>query len=200
VRTKSLVILLVAAVGALALSGCKASVSVSTSSGPKTYTNHQYGFSMTYDSMFRQGSPAAASGAGGSSVFDVGFANPDGAKVNGKYVDSLEIAVYKLLRVVQPREVTSAKVKQEFDGVVTQMMGGLSSAAILEPLTATEVNGTPGFAFSYTFSDGDTTLKAVTYFLIKGQYEYQITAQATTTHWDGVKSKLQSAVASFKVS
>ncbi len=41
-------------------------------------------------------------------------------------------------------------------------------------------------------------MTAVTFFLVKGKYEYQITAQATTENWDSLKVKLEASAKSFK--
>ena len=39
----------------------------------------------------------------------------------------------------------------------------------------------------------------MTFFLFSGQYEYQITAQATTEDWATLKEPLEAAVQSFTV-
>ena len=57
----------------------------------------------------------------------------------------------------------------------------------------------PGFAIKYTYTESDTALTAVAFFLISGKYEYQITAQATTADWDSIKGELEAAVKSFTV-
>ena len=171
--------------------------STATSGGTTTYTNDQYGFSITYDTMFTQGEPVAGTGAGGSSVLDVVFADKDGPVVSDRYVDAIQVSVYELARDVKPKEVP--KLKSEVQGIIDQMMSSISSAKVVEPLQEAEVNGLPGFAFKYTYAEGDTELTAVSFFLFEGKNEYQITCQSTSENWDGLKSKFDAAVGSFTV-
>ena len=88
----------------LALAGCSASVSTGDSSSPstsdggtttstKTYTNDQYGFSITYADKLTQGEPVAGTGAGGSSVLDVVFADKDGPVVSDRYVNAVQVGL-----------------------------------------------------------------------------------------------------------
>ena len=166
-----------------------------TGGGSKTFTSDQYGFSITYDTQLTEGEPLEGSGAGGSSVFDVIFADKDGAMLDDRYVDAIQVSVYELAREVEPSELP--QLKSELDSVVEQMMGSLSEATIVEPLTEITVNDVPGFALKYTYTQDGTELTAVTYFLVKGKYEYQISAQATTENWEALKGTLEAAVNSF---
>lgn len=161
------------------------------------YTNDTYGFSLTYDRQLTEGEPVEGTGAGGSSVFDVVFADKDGAVIADRYVDALQVSVYELAREVKPSEVPG--LKKELSGVVDQLMGSLATAKVVQPLEQIEVNGVPGFAFKYTYTEDDTEMTAVTFFLFNGKYEYQITAQATTENWTQLKGKLETAVQTFAV-
>jgi hypothetical protein len=193
---------------ALALAGCSASVSTGDSSSPsssdggtttstKTYTNDKYGFSITYADKLTQGEPVAGTGAGGSSVLDVIFADKKGSLVSGRYVDIVQTSVYELARELKPSEVK--QIKTELQGIVDQLMSSLPGSTVVEKLSPVEVNGVPGFAFKYTYTDGGKDLTAVTFFLFKGKYEYQITAQAMSDQWDAIKGDLEAAVQSFTV-
>jgi hypothetical protein len=191
---------------ALVLAGCSASVSTGDDSSPSgggtttattTYSNDQYGFSITYSDQFTQGEPVEGTGAGGSSVFDVVFADKKGPVVSDRYVNAIQVAVYELARSVKPSEVP--KLKTELQSIVDQMMASLPTSKIVEKLSPVKVNGVPGFALKYTYTEGDTDLTAVTFFLVKGKYEYQITAQATTADWPSIKGALETAVKSFTV-
>jgi hypothetical protein len=188
------------AVAALVVAGCSGSGgsgsgATSSSGSTATYTNDQYGFTMTYDGQFSTGEPVDSASAGGSSVFDIVFADKNGTVVSDKYVDALQVSVYELAREVKPAEVP--KLKAEVQGVVDQLMAAATSATVVQPLEAVTVNGVPGFRMTYTYTEGGTELTAMTYFLFKGKYEYQITAQATSASWDTVNSKLEAAVQSF---
>jgi hypothetical protein len=207
-RTRSLIALgLALAALTLALAGCSGSGGGGDDSSPssdggtttstKTYTNDQYGFSITYSDQFTQGEPVAGTGAGGSSVFDVVFADKDGPVVADRYVDAVQVSVYELAREVEASDVP--ELKPELQGIVDQMMSSMPGAEVVEELTETEVNGIPGFALKYTYTEEDTPITAVTFFLFSGQYEYQITAQATTEDWATMKEPLEAAVQSFTV-
>ena len=190
----------------LAVAGCSASVSTGDSSSPagndggtttstKTYTNDQYGFTITYAETLTRGEPVAGTGAGGSSVLDVVFADKSGPVVSNRYVNAVQTSVYELARELKPTEVK--QVKTELQGIVDQLMGSLPSATVVQKLSPVKVNGIPGFAFKYTYTEEGKDLTAVTFFLFQGKYEYQITAQATTDRWDAMKGDLEAAVQSF---
>ena len=197
---------LAVAAAALALTACSASVSTGdessspsadggTTTATKTYTNDQYGFSITYADRFTQGEPTEGTGAGGSSVLDVAFADKDGPVISDRYVNAVQTSVYELAREIKPSEVT--QIKSELQGVVDQLMTSLPNGVVVEELSPVEVNGLPGFAFKYTYEEGGEELTAVTFFLFKGKYEYQITAQAVSADWESLKGDLESAVQSF---
>ena len=195
--TLALVLALVGLAVSVAACGSGGGDSGSSSGGTTTYTNDQYGFTMTYDSQFSEGEPVEGASAGGSPVFDVVFADKQGTIIADRYVDAVEILVYELAREVKPAEVP--KLKADVQGVVDQLMTSASSATVVQPLEGVTVNGVPGFRFKYTYTKGGTELTAVTYFLFKGKYEYEITAQTTSANWDALKGKLEAAVQSFTV-
>lgn len=201
------VLALAAVAAALALAACSGSVSVggessgspaangATTTSTKTYTNDQYGFSLSYGDRFTQGEAAEGTGAGGSSVLDVAFADKKGPVISDRYVDAVQTSVYELAREVKPSEVKQAKA--ELQGTVDQLMASLPSGKIVEKLAPVELNGVPGYAFKYTYEEGGKELTAVAFFLFKGRYEYQITAQAVSSDWETIKGELESAVKSF---
>jgi hypothetical protein len=193
---------------ALALAACSASVSTGddssspaadggTTTSTKTYTNDQYGFTITYGDRLTQGEAAESTGAGGSSVLDVAFADKDGPVISESYVNAVQTSVYELARTVKPSEVKG--VKTELQGIVDQIMASLPSSTVVEKLSPVKINGVPGYAFKYTYEEDGTELTAVTFFLFKGKYEYQLTAQAVSSDWEDIKGDLESAVQSFTV-
>jgi len=183
-----------------AAAACSASISSggsSTPGGSKTYTNDKYGFSLTYDTLFTQGESTGGTETGSGSEFDIAFADTSGTKIGGKYVDCLQVSVYKLARAVKPAEIP--KLKTEFKGLVDQMMGSLAQASVTEPLKLTQINGLPGFSFAYAYTEDSVAVTAKAYFLLKGQYEYQVTEQASQENWSKLSPLLQAAVDSFTV-
>lgn len=183
----------------LLLGACSASVGTTdkSSPGPKTYTNDQYGFTITYDGQMEQGTSTGGVGSGGSSVLDVAFADKNGPQVGGNYANGMQISVYKLVREVKPAEVP--KLKKEVSGVVKQIMASLPGARIDRSIEGVKVNGVPGFGFSYAYAQDGMSLSGASFFLFKGQYEYQITAQAAAEDWDAMKGKLEAAIQTFTV-
>lgn len=184
--------------GAVLLAGCGSSGG--GGGGMKTYANSDYKFSITYDGgKLSQGSSATTgSGAGATPVFKVGFADKSSADDQGIAVDGLLVQVYKLQREVKPEEVPG--LKSVFEGLIPQLQAGLGSGAKMGQLTSAEVNALPGFRIEYTFLGSDGTVKSITYFLIKGQYEYELTAQAREKTWPNLEAIFTSAIDSFKVS
>ena len=139
-RTRSLIALgLALAALTLALAGCSGSggggddgspsSDGGTTTSTKTYTNDQYGFSITYSDQFTQGEPVAGTGAGGSSVFDVVFADKDGPVVADRYVDAVQVSVYELAREVKASDVP--ELKSELQGIVDQMMSSMPTAEVV---------------------------------------------------------------------
>ncbi len=202
-----LVLALAVAAAALVLTACSASVGTGDSGSPaagggtttstKTYTNDQYGFTITYADKFTQGEAAAGTGRGGSSVLDVAFADKNGPVVSDRYVNAVQTSVYELARSIKPAEVK--QIKGELQNIVDQLMASLPGSTVVEKLSPVTVNGVPGFAFKYTYTESGKEMTAATFFLFKGKYEYQITAQAVTADWDSLKGDLESAVQSFAV-
>jgi hypothetical protein len=186
----------------LMAAGCSASVSTGgtpspSSSAGKTYTNSQYHFSITPDPVFTQGKATDTTSSGSSAVFNIAFADAKGTKVGGSYVDGVQVSVYKLTRVIKPSEIP--KLKKQFSGVVGQLMTGLKSGKIAQPLRLAQINGVPGFRLAYVYKQETTDIAAITYFLIKDQYEYQVTGQASKQNWKVLRPKLESTVKSFTV-
>jgi hypothetical protein len=198
---------LAVAVAVLVLAACGGSVSIGgsspsstdggTTTSTKTYTNDQYGFAITYSDRFTQGTAAEGTGKGGSSVLDVAFADKNGPVVSDRYVNAVQTSVYQLARSLKPAEVK--QIKGELQNIVDQLMASLPGSTVVEKLSPVTVNGVPGFAFKYTYTEGGKEMTAATFFLFKGQYEYQITAQAMTSDWDSLTGQLESAVQSFTV-
>lgn len=153
------------------------------------------GLALTGAGCSGSGGSDTGAGAGGSSVFDVVFADKDGTTISDRYVDAIPVSVYELAREVKPAEVP--KLKSELQTVIDQLMSSTTSAKIAEPLEEVTVNGVPGFGFKYTYTEGGTELTAVAFFLFKGKYEYEITAQTTSDNWDALKGKLEAATQTF---
>jgi hypothetical protein len=193
-----LVLALAAAAATLALTACGGSVSDGgTTTSTKTYTNDQYGFSITYGDTFTQGTAAEGTGKGGDSVLDIAFGDKGGPVVSDRYVNAVQVSVYELARSVKPAEVE--QIEGELQNIVDQLIASLPGSTVVEQLSPITINGVPGFAFKYTYTEGGKEMTAATFFLFKDNHEYQITAQAVTSDWDSLKGELERAVQSFTV-
>ena len=114
----------------------------------------------------------------------VALVDLDGTVIGDLTVDGLSVSVYDLGAEFTPEEVPD--LEAEFASLVNQMVGGLENGAAEGPLESVEVNGVPGFKVTYTYTNEDTEMQASTVFLVKGQYEYMVTSQATADRWDEI--------------
>jgi hypothetical protein len=190
--------LLVIAASALALGACGGSVSIGSEpspTGPVTYTDDEYGYSITRDAMFTEGTVKEVSASAGDAVAEAIFPDENGTLASGSYLDAIMVTVYELARSVEPAEVPD--LKAEMQGMIDDLLASLTDPKVVRPLTETEVGGVPGFAITYTYEDLGKELTAASFFLFKDKYEYQITTQSVTERWDELKGRFQEAVQSF---
>ena len=89
-------------------------------------------------------------------------------------------------------------VKGELEGILPQLQQSLGSDAKLGSLSALDINGTKGFSSDATFTLDKIPFKATLYFLINGNLEYQVTAQAAEAKWATMQSVFKTTMDSFK--
>jgi len=162
-----------------------------------TYTNDQYGITMTYDGQFAEGETKASSPSGDGTVFEVVFPDKNGPTVGGKYTNALRISVYKLANEIKPAQLP--KLKKELSGAVTEYVVSRSGGKIDRPLEEVTVNGIPGFSLDYSLTKDDAALKVVDYFLYKGHYQYTLEGMAASQDWEALKGKFEAAFQTFTV-
>ncbi len=164
--------------------------------GPtETYTNAEYRFSITCGSALTQGDPSEGNGAG--AVFAIAFVDTEGPRAGKAYTDGVQVAVFKLARTVTPDEVRG--LEQQVRDTVDERVTSLQSGRVVEPVTRTTVNGTPGFTVSYRFARDGTAVAAVSTFLFSGEYQYELTGQASEASRATVQPVVDAAMASFTV-
>ena len=193
-RFKVVVLIVALVVGLASLAACGSSPS--QSAGLKTYSSSQFGFSLQYDSRFTENSGVSAQSGSASAAFNIGFLDEKGTIADSKYVDGMLVAVYQLKQSITPAQVP--QLKSQLEGLMPQLKAGLQDAT-LSPLTSTTVNGTPGFKLDYTYTSSGTKLQATTYFLIKGDKEYQLTIQSALDKWSQLQPLMDKTVKSFSV-
>lgn len=187
---------------ALVSAACGGSVSIGTDptptqTGPVTYTDADYGYSITHDAMFTKGTSKDTADAGSGPVSDVIFADENGTVASDTYLDAIQVLVYELKRSVAAPEVPD--LKAELQGVVDGMLASVQEPKVVKSLSEVEVNGVPGFAVKYTYKDLGEDLTMTTFFLFKDKYEYQVSAQSATSRADELAQKFSDAVQSFTV-
>ena len=168
---------------ALVLTACGSSGGASGSSGGAsgspspagraTFTNDRYRFALSYPAQFTRSRPKKEAEVGSGPVYDVIFADRNGARNGDAYLDAIDVSVYKLARAVTPADV--AQLTPQLQDMLARSTGSLSDVKIEQPLTV------------------------AAYFLFKGKYEYQISMQAASEHWNALKPGMQIAVQSFLV-
>ena len=161
----------------------------------ETYTSRDYGFSITYDTLLTQGAPSEGDDSG--AVFSIPFVDTEGARAATAYLDGVQVSVFKLARAVSEGEV--AGLEQQVRDTVDGRMTKLRSGKIVEPVKRTTVNGTPGFTVSYTFAQGGAAVSAVSAFLFSGEYQYEVTGQASDADRTRLEPVIEAAMASFTV-
>lgn len=188
------------AIASLSLGACGGSVSIGGSpspSGPVTYTDDDYGYSITRDALFREGTPKETTAASGNAVAEAVFVDEDGTVASGSYLDAIMVTVYELARSVEPSEVPD--LEAEMQGMIDDLLASVTAPEVVQPLSPIEVDGVPGFAIEYTYEDLGERLTAASFFLFKGKYEYQITTQSATDRWVELKGRFEEAVQSFRL-
>ncbi len=182
---------------ALALAACGSGEGSSDDAGPTPYRNDDHGFIVTYGPTFEEGASREGSGADRSPVFEIAFPAPDGARIDDIYLDGVRVSVFTLPQKVKPAQVR--RLKDAYAEVVDGMLASLTDAEVTDTLKPMELNGVPGFNLGYTYRQGETTIKSVTFFLVKDEREFHVTGQATLEDWDAIAPELEAAIMSFTV-
>lgn len=162
-----------------------------------TYTNDEYGFSLTHSGRFTRAAEATAeSDAGAEELFEVSFMDADGTMAGDVMLDGFNVAVYGLARTVKPAEVPG--LRAEIEDLVQQMGSGLQDldGGSVDDVT---VNGVPGFRWTYTYTQDGVALRARATFLFEGAREYLLTVQAAADRWSGLEADLLAVEESFTV-
>jgi len=195
-RTRSITALAVATLALLA----GVTVLASCGGGPTTYTNEKYGFSLVYDSsVFQEAEDAAisSSNAGPGSVYNVGFADPDGTMIDDRARDGLLVSVYQLNATITPELMPA--VQEELEKLLPRLEQALGQDGSIEDLEPVTVNGVEGFTAPASYVEEGTKFRAVMYFLISGDLEYQVQAQAAASRWGELEPYFTDMIDSFQV-
>lgn len=127
-------------------------------------------------------------------AYAISFADKDGPVVDDTYANGLRVAVFENGQALKPADVK--KLQKEFADVIETMVAS-SGGKTTGPVTAVEVNGTPGYVVDYEFTQGGEQLVGRSYTLIKGKGEYHLSLQAMAGDWDSLKGTLEEAAQTF---
>ncbi|MBE3076621.1 MAG: hypothetical protein IMZ75_17105 [Actinobacteria bacterium] len=185
---RSIALAAVAAALAITLAACGGE----SGGGEKTtYTNGQYGFTITYGGPLSLVTLTPAQGE----EYAIAFADKDGPLVDDQYVNGLRVSVYEMDQAIKAKDVP--KLQKALEKVIEKTIAGLPNGKLTGKFTPLELNGTPGYSVDYQFTKGGEQLTCRLYILIKGKYEYELTTQAVTEDWDSLRGTLEETVQTF---
>lgn len=177
---------------AIALAACGGQSGGGSGGGEKTtYTNGQYGFTITYGDPLSQVNLTPS----GNEVYAIAFADQKGPTVDDLLADGLRVSVNQMKQAVKAKDVP--KYQREFQQAIENMVAGVPGGKMTGKVTPIVLNGTPGYSADYTFTKGGEQITCRFYVLVKGKYEYDLTAQAVAADWDSLKGTLDAAIQSF---
>lgn len=190
---RSFALAAVAAALIIALAACGGeSDTAASGGGEKTpYTNLQYGFELSYGEPLGVVTVTPDEGE----VYAIAFADKEGAEVDDAWANGLRVAVFEMSQALKPADVK--KLQKEFTDVIESMIASSPGGKTTGPVTAVNVNGTPGYAVDYEFTQGGEQLVGRSYILINGKLEYHLTLQAVAGDWDSLKDTLEETAQTF---
>jgi hypothetical protein len=165
--------------------------------GRLAYANDQYRFALTYDAALAptdRAVPAALTGE--RPAYVIAFLDTEAPRASGRYVDGVWVAVMRLpanARWPDPSAMAAELRRRLAASVAGSLTGPVAQT------TTRQIGGLPAWAVGYDYRLGGTVVRALTYVLVKGDYEYQVTLQAAVTRWPGMLPRLAESVDSFTV-
>jgi hypothetical protein len=195
-RSRTLKLLLAAALVLLVLSGLVAGCGTDTS--VKTYLDPDYGYSFEYPGAWKLDENATLDVTGGAAAVSmVTVGDPKGAKVDGTGVDLMMVQIYKLGFAFDETMMPDALAALE--PLMADLQSQDPSWKVEKPLTETRVGGAPGYVTTSSFAGKDgTPVKTTSYFIFSGNIEYQLVLQATADNWAKDQAVFDAFLASFK--
>ena len=163
----------------------------------RTYTNDQYGLSMTYDDRFAEGQVLTPI-SGSTAVLEVTFPDPNGPSYDNKHAaDQMLITVNELGGEITPAELRKT-VKKVLAGAA-DTIATFPDGKMVQPPKEITINGIPGYSMQFSYSRNGTALTEAFSALLKGHYQYTLTGTAATQDWEALKGKFEAAFQTFTV-
>lgn len=127
--------------------------------------------------------------------FLIAYADPHGVQGNGSYLDSVQVAVYRLSTSRQPSDLTQQMAVQIAQRVMLKDMSSFS----LRALKKVDVGGVPGWSVGYQYSVGGQIVDANSMLILKGHRAYWMTSQSGAYDWQKVATTLDTCQRYFEL-
>ena len=160
-----------------------------------TYKNQDFGFSIRVPSGFAKVELPRDTGDPAAPLLDVVFVDPEGTQIDGKSVDTLEVAVYKMNAA--PTDADFSKHKKDFEAMLVTLVGTVSGLRVAEPPAWTTVDGRPAVTETYTYKISGQDVAASAQLVFKDAQAYLVRAQAARAVWQTTGRELVSCMATF---
>jgi hypothetical protein len=105
--------------------------------------------------------------------------------------------VFKLGVVVNAELLPTFREKVEER--VSLLQAGLSRVETIEELHDTRIDGAPAFETTFRFTTKGRRMRTRLVFVVSGDLEYQLTAQASDASYDVSQPRLGQVIASFRL-
>ena len=190
---RGIALAVVAAALAIMLAACGGgSGSGGSGSGEKTtYTNGVYGFTITYGDPLSQVNLTPS----GGEKYAIAFTDKGGPLVADQYANGVRVSVHDMGQTIKPADVP--KLQDQLTKALTKMIAAVPEGKMTGKVTPQEINGTPGYFVDYEFAKGGEQLTCRLTILVKGKYEYDLTAQTVAKDWDSLSGTLEETVQTF---
>jgi PsbP len=188
-RAAAFLALAVAIAAVALLAGC--------GSGSIAYTDDQYRFALSYDAALTPTTHVTPAVSGSDMpAYVVAFLDPVAPRVGDRYVDGVWVAVMRLSAGAHwpPASAVAPELRRRLSATVVGDLHG----SVTQALTRT-ANGRPAWVVGYDYRLGDTPVRALTYVIVTGDYEYQVTLQTAAARWPAMLPRLARSVDSFTV-
>ena len=169
-------------------------LSVGCGGGRVAYANHQYRFALTYDAALTAADSVTPAVSGGEKpAYVVAFLDPKAPRVGGRYVDGVWVAVIRLAAGAHwpPTAAMASELRSRLTSAVRDLHGSVTQAL------ARTAAGHPAWAVGYAYGLDGTPVRALTYVIVKGDYEYQVTLQTAAVRWAQMLPRLTPTVDSL---
>jgi hypothetical protein len=161
------------------------------------YEDTGLGFSFIYPAGWRVTESAEVGRkVGGVPLKTVGAFDPTGSRKQEVLFEGVTVSAFNL--GVGVNEDLEATFRNEVEDKVSLVQAGLSKVVVLEPLRDTVVGYEPGYETTFAFDDGGRRLRTRLVFVVVGDLEYQLVAQAVDASYDTVRPQLDMVVDSFR--